>query len=81
MLDQLDSIYEQALAELETLADGETLAEWQRRYLGKKGEVTLRCDRHAAQEQRAAFGQRANALRDALSAAYAGRDEAIRQRS
>ncbi len=81
MLDQLDSIYEQALAELETLADGETLAEWQRRYLGKKGEVTLllRATGTLLKEQRAAFGQRANALRDALSAAYAGRDEAIRQ--
>lgn len=81
MLDQLDSIYEQALAELETLADGETLAEWQRRYLGKKGEVTLllRATGTLLKEQRAAFGQRANALRDALSAAYAGRGEAIRQ--
>ncbi|MEW6577822.1 MAG: phenylalanine--tRNA ligase subunit alpha [Chloroflexota bacterium] len=81
MLEQLDSIYRQALAELEALADGEALAEWQRRYLGKKGEVTLllRATGTLPKEQRAEFGQRANALRDALSAAYAERAEAIRQ--
>ncbi len=81
MLEQLDSIYSRALAELEALADGEALAEWQRRYLGKKGEVTLllRATGTLPKEQRAEFGQRANALRDALSAAYAERAEAIRQ--
>jgi len=81
MLEQLDSIYRRALAELNGLTDGEALAEWQRRYLGKKGEVTLllRATGTLPKEQRAAFGQRANALRDALAAAYAGRAEAIRQ--
>lgn len=81
MLEQLDSIYRRALAELNGLTDGEALAEWQRRYLGKKGEVTLllRATGTLPKEQRAAFGQRANALRDALTAAYAERAEAIRQ--
>ena len=81
MLEQLDSIYSQALAGLDGLTDGEALAEWQRRYLGKKGEVTLllRATGTLPKEQRAEFGQRANALRDALSAAYAERAEAIRQ--
>ncbi|MBP8972716.1 MAG: phenylalanine--tRNA ligase subunit alpha [Anaerolineae bacterium] len=81
MLKQLDSIYRRALAELNGLTDGEALAEWQRRYLGKKGEVTLllRATGTLPKEQRAEFGQRANALRDALTAAYAGRAEAIRQ--
>jgi len=81
MLEQLDSIYRQALAGLNGLTDGEALAEWQRRYLGKKGEVTLllRATGTLPEEQRAEFGQQANAVRDALIAAYAGRAEAIRQ--
>jgi phenylalanyl-tRNA synthetase alpha chain len=81
MLEQLDSIYRQALAGLNGLTDGEALAEWQRRYLGKKGEVTLllRATGTLPKEGRAEFGQRANAVRDALSAAYAERAEAIRQ--
>ncbi|MCL4237880.1 MAG: phenylalanine--tRNA ligase subunit alpha [Anaerolineae bacterium] len=81
MLEQLDAIYSQALARLDGLTDGEALAEWQRRYLGKKGEITLllRATGTLPQEQRAAFGQRANALRDALSAAYTERATAVRQ--
>jgi phenylalanyl-tRNA synthetase alpha chain len=81
MLEQLDSIYSQALAGLDGLTDAEALAEWQRRYLGKKGEVTLllRATGTLPKEQRAEFGQRANALRDALTAAYTERAEAIRQ--
>ncbi len=81
MLEQLDSIYREALAGLDGLTDAEALAEWQRRYLGKKGEVTLllRATGTLPKEQRAEFGQRANALRDALTAAYTERAEAIRQ--
>ncbi|MGQ9850167.1 MAG: phenylalanine--tRNA ligase subunit alpha [Aggregatilineaceae bacterium] len=81
MLEKIDTLYEQAIAELEASADGEALAAWYRRYLGRKGEVTLllRATGMLPKEERAEFGKRANSLRDALSAAYAERAEAVRQ--
>ncbi len=81
MLEQLDSIYQRALAELDGITGSETLAEWERRYLGKKGDVTLmlRSTGQLPKEERAAFGQRANTIKNELSAAFAAREEAIRQ--
>ena len=40
MLDRLDTLEREALAELETTDDSETLHAWEVRYLGKKGQVT-----------------------------------------
>lgn len=81
MLEQLEAAYQQALSALDGITNGEALAEWQRRYLGKKGEVTLmlRSTGQLPPEQRAAFGQRANTIKNELNAAFAERDEAIRQ--
>ena len=41
MLEQLESLYGQGVAELEALTDSASLHEWHIRYLGKKGELTL----------------------------------------
>jgi len=81
MLAQLESIYRQAQVELEAITDSDALAEWQRRYLGKKGEVTLmlRSTGKLPPEQRAGFGKRANAIKNELAAAYSARAEAIKQ--
>jgi phenylalanyl-tRNA synthetase alpha chain len=81
MLEQLDTIYQQALDELDGIKDSDTLQAWERRYLGKKGEVTLalRSMGSLPKEDRAAFGQRANTVKNELLAAYTTRDEVIRE--
>ncbi|NDJ78106.1 MAG: phenylalanine--tRNA ligase subunit alpha, partial [Chloroflexi bacterium] len=68
MLEQLEAIYGQALGELDGIADSAVLTEWERRYLGKKGEVTqlLRSTGKLPKEDRAAFGQRANVIKNEL---------------
>ncbi len=40
MLEQLETIYQQALQTLDGITGSEALTEWNRQYLGKKGEVT-----------------------------------------
>ncbi|MCC6799327.1 MAG: phenylalanine--tRNA ligase subunit alpha, partial [Anaerolineae bacterium] len=62
MIDQLEATYRQALDELRDVRDGAVLADWERRYLGKKGTVTLalRSTGQLPPEQRADFGKRAN---------------------
>ncbi len=81
MLEQLDTIYQQALDELDGIKDGETLRAWERRYLGKKGEVTLalRAMGSLPKEERAEFGKRANIVKNELLAAFTTREEAIRE--
>jgi phenylalanyl-tRNA synthetase alpha chain len=81
MLAELESTYQQALAELEQMTNSDRLTDWERRYLGKKGAVTLalRSTGQLPKEERAAFGQRANAIKNDLTAAYSAREETIRQ--
>ncbi len=82
MLQQLETIYRQALQELQAAKDGEALKAWQRHYLGKKGALKrlLRQTGQLPKEQRAGFGRRANAIKDELLAAYNARQEAVRQK-
>ena len=81
MLEQLESTYQQALNELDGVRDSAVLAEWERRYLGKKGAITLalRSTGQLPPEQRADFGKRANAIKHELTSAFAEREEAVRQ--
>ncbi|NLE52546.1 MAG: phenylalanine--tRNA ligase subunit alpha [Chloroflexi bacterium] len=81
MLEQLESTYQQALNELDGVRDSAVLAEWERRYLGKKGAITLalRSTGQLPPEQRADFGKRANAIKNELTSAFAEREEAVRQ--
>jgi phenylalanyl-tRNA synthetase alpha chain len=81
MLEQLDTIYRQALDELDGLSARDGLQEWERHYLGKKGAVTaaLQAMREMPKEERAAFGKRINEVKDALTAALSEREEALRQ--
>jgi phenylalanyl-tRNA synthetase alpha chain len=81
MLEQLDTTYRQALADLDGITASDPLKAWERRYLGKKGTLTqlLRSTGKLPREERAAFGQRANAIKNELAAAFAEREEAIRQ--
>jgi phenylalanyl-tRNA synthetase alpha chain len=71
MLDQLNQLHDETLAELESV---------ETRTIGRKGQVTLLLRRvgELPKEQRPAFGQRANEVKLALQAAYEARAERIK---
>lgn len=79
MLNQLESQYTEALTELEKVTDSETLHAWEIKYLGKKGAVTLllRSTGQLPSEERAAFGKRANAVKNLLTEAYEAREKLV----
>ncbi len=81
MLDQLHLMEKEALAALEAVQDSDALADWNRRYLGKKGALTLllRSVGELPQEERPALGRAANEVKNALEAAYEAREQALRQ--
>jgi phenylalanyl-tRNA synthetase alpha chain len=81
MLNQLESQYTEALSELESITDSEALHAWEIKYLGKKGSVTLllRSTGQLPSEERAAFGKRANEVKNLLTEAYAVREELVNQ--
>ncbi len=83
MLQQLESTYQQAAAELDALTDAAALHDWESRYIGKKGAVTLllRSTGQLPKEDRAAFGQRANAIKELLDTAYAEREKLIQEQA
>jgi phenylalanyl-tRNA synthetase alpha chain len=80
MINQLEQTYQQALAGLQEVKDGEALRAWEIRYLGKKGEVIelVRGVGQLPKEERAVFGKRANEVKEALLTAYAEREELVR---
>ncbi|MEZ4669961.1 MAG: phenylalanine--tRNA ligase subunit alpha [Anaerolineae bacterium] len=81
MLEQLETLYKEALAELEGVKSTETLHDWEIKYLGKKGSVTLmlRSTGQLPKEERAAFGQRANSIKEELTTAYGERERLVQQ--
>ena len=81
MLEQLNQLEKEALAALETVAESDALAEWNRRYLGKKGALTLllRSVGELPQEERPAFGRAANEAKSKLEAAFQAREQTLRQ--
>ena len=72
MLDQLNQLYDDALAELKALDSQTGLDDWYGRVIGRKGEVTLMLRRvgELPKEERPAFGRRANEVKQALEGAY-----------
>ncbi|GIL09201.1 MAG: phenylalanine--tRNA ligase alpha subunit [Chloroflexota bacterium] len=81
MLEQLEAQYRAAQAELEGVASSGALAAWEAKYLGRKGSVMLlvRSTGQLPAEERAAFGRRANEVKNLLEAALAARDALVRQ--
>jgi len=67
-----DQLAAEALAALEATADSQALEGWHIAYLGRKGRVTqlIRRVGELPREERPAFGQRANQIREELEAAY-----------
>jgi len=82
MLQQLESLYQDALKTIEDVKDTEALQAWENKYTGRRGEVTtlVRSVGQLPKEERANFGKRANAIKDALTEAYTRREELIKQR-
>jgi phenylalanyl-tRNA synthetase alpha chain len=80
MLEQLQEIETQTLRQLDSVADGEALAQLFRSVLGDKGtlKTILRSLGQLPADQRPAVGQRANEVRVKLEEAFAAREEAIR---
>jgi phenylalanyl-tRNA synthetase alpha chain len=79
MLEKLEALSREALAELDNITDSEALHQWEIKYLGKRGELTLML-RNTGQlpaEERPNFGKRANELKNALTEAYIAREELI----
>lgn len=72
MLEQLERLRREAIAELEAVADSQTLDDWEKRTIGRRGEVTLMTRRvgELSKEERPAFGKRANQIKGELTAAY-----------
>jgi phenylalanyl-tRNA synthetase alpha chain len=81
MLNQLNQLEKEALAALETVEGRDVLADWNRRYLGKKGALTLmlRSVGELPKEERPGFGKAANEVKLRLEAAYESKVEALRQ--
>jgi len=79
MLDQLNAAEQEALSSLEALADSDALDAWYKRYLGKKGSLTLmlRSVGDLPKEERPAFGRAANELKTRLDAAYQARSQVL----
>jgi phenylalanyl-tRNA synthetase alpha chain len=80
MLEQLEQIYQVAQEALASITDGPALEAWQNKYIGRKGEVTLlvRSVGDLPKEERAAFGARANSIRQELEGLYSTRADLVR---
>ena len=80
MLEKLEALYHEAGATLDAITDGDALREWEIKYLGKKGAVTdiMRSVGTLPPEERAAFGKRANEIKQALTGAFAERETLVK---
>jgi phenylalanyl-tRNA synthetase alpha chain len=76
----LDQLEAQALADLQAAADSQALESWHVAYLGRKGQMTLMVRRvgDLPKEERPAFGQRANHVKQELEVAYEKRSQLIK---
>lgn len=79
MLEQLQDLETQALAELDAITDREGLRAWSSQHIGKKGTLTqlLRGMGKLPAEERPAFGKAANAVKVKLEGAFAEREALI----
>jgi phenylalanyl-tRNA synthetase alpha chain len=79
----LASLEQRALAELSTCGDEAALRAWHTRYFGEQGEVKQALKRIGAipREERPAYGQAVNRLKQALELAYSEALEQAQQRS
>lgn len=76
----LEGLVTDAKAELTATADSDSLTRWQVAYLGRKGQITLMVRRvgELPKEERPAFGQRANEIKQELEAAFEKRAQLLK---
>ncbi|MBI5671632.1 MAG: phenylalanine--tRNA ligase subunit alpha [Chloroflexi bacterium] len=81
MHEQLETIFHDALAELAAATSSQAVQAWESQYLGQKGALTqiLRGIGQIPKEERAAFGKRANEIKEALTAALAEREKLVHE--
>lgn len=81
MLEKLELLYSQAADELAGINSSDGLEVWERTYIGRKGEVTLmlRQTGQLPPEDRAAFGKRANEIKNLLAGAFAERETLVKE--
>src|SRR5690606_22304519 len=79
VLEQLEGLLREALAALDGVNREEGLRAWEQKYLGKKGSVTelVRSVGQIPKEERAAFGKRANEIKNALTEAFNAREALV----
>ncbi|MEC9372615.1 MAG: phenylalanine--tRNA ligase subunit alpha [Planctomycetota bacterium] len=75
MLEQLQELEQEGLAELSSVTDAESLEHWRIRYLGSKGRLkaAMGAMKDVPRDQKPAFGKRANELKVALESAFEDR--------
>ncbi|MEZ4768114.1 MAG: phenylalanine--tRNA ligase subunit alpha [Caldilineales bacterium] len=83
MLEELQVLRSTALAGLHAAGDADALEAWRIQYLGRKGTVTdlMRNIGQVPFEERPAYGQAANALKNELNDAFEERQQALVQES
>ena len=81
MLEQLETISQEALASLKDVQDDEGLQRWKVAHLGRSSPLMQVFDRMGslAKEERPVVGRRANEIKQLLEAAFAQQSEALRQ--
>ena len=83
MSNTIELIREEALASILDVNSSDALVEWRSRFIGRKGAVNglFNTIGTLPRDERAAFGQRVNALQSKLTEAYDEREALIRQRA
>ena len=81
MSNRIEEVQHEALAALATSRDAESLQSWRSQYLGAKGVLRGLLSQIGAlpAEERAAYGQSVNALKEQLSAAYEVQEQALQE--
>lgn len=83
MLDDLNRLRDDALAQLAPLWDDKALEEWRVKFMGRKGALAGLMEQLGTlpKEQRAQAGKMANEVKNALESAYESKAGAIKQRA
>ncbi len=83
MLDSLEQLRQEALAQLAPIWDDAALEQWRVKYLGRKGALAAQMEKLGtlAREQRAAAGKLANETKNALESAFEAKIGAMKQRA
>jgi len=79
MLDQLNQLESESLAQLSAISDPAALEQWRIAYLGGNGKVKLAMDalKSVPKEQKPAVGKRANEVKNAIEAAFKERQGSL----